>query len=120
MAAVVLQYMPSLGAAQPGQPWIGEIMGTKHAYLSLQGSHKQRFQSLASLVTVADIFESLGCVLSGNVQQDLFTTAAETEYYQYIGRHKHAICRGEKSFGAIRQRQVGTTYGCSSTNFAQS
>lgn len=74
---------------------MGDTKGGKHAYLSLQCSHEQRFQSLASLVTVADIFESLGCVLSGNVQQDLLTAAAETECYQYIER-THAICRCEK------------------------
>lgn len=45
------------------------------AYLSLQRSDEKGLQSLAGLVTVADILERLGGVLSGYVQKNLLTTA---------------------------------------------
>lgn len=51
--------------------------GRQQTYLSLQGSNEQRVQSLTGLVAVADILEGFSCVLSGNVQQNLLTTAAE-------------------------------------------
>lgn len=44
------------------------------AYLALQIANVQAFESLAGLVAVADILESLGGILAGNIEQNLLTT----------------------------------------------
>lgn len=45
-------------------------------YLSLQGADKEPVEGLASFVAVTDILESLGGVLTSNIEHDLLTTAA--------------------------------------------
>lgn len=44
------------------------------SYLSLQSSDLQAVQDLSGLVTVTNILERLGGILTGNVQQDFLTT----------------------------------------------
>lgn len=44
------------------------------AYLALQIANVQLRKSLASLVAVADILESLGGILTGDIEQNLLTT----------------------------------------------
>lgn len=46
------------------------------SYLSLESADKQPVEGLASLVTVANILESLGSILTGDIEHDLLTTAA--------------------------------------------
>lgn len=47
------------------------------AYLALQIANEQLAKSLASLVAVTDILESLGGILAGDIEQNLLTTAGE-------------------------------------------
>ena len=47
-----------------------------YAYLSLQLSNQQSLQDLSRLVTVSDILESLGGILSAYVEQDFLSSAA--------------------------------------------
>lgn len=44
-------------------------------YLSLQLTDQKLVQSLACLVTVADVFERLGRILAADIEKDLLTTA---------------------------------------------
>jgi hypothetical protein len=46
------------------------------SYLSLESADDQPVEGLASLVTVADILESLGGILTSDIEHDLLTTAA--------------------------------------------
>ena len=46
------------------------------AYLALELTNDQGVESLAGLVTVANILKGLGGILTANVEQDLLTTAA--------------------------------------------
>jgi hypothetical protein len=45
-------------------------------YLSLQSTNKEPVEGLTGLVAVTDILESLGGVLTSNIEHDLLTTAA--------------------------------------------
>lgn len=49
-------------------------LGLGVAGVTLQGTDDELLKSLAGLVTVADILESLGGVLAGNIEKNLFTT----------------------------------------------
>jgi hypothetical protein len=44
-------------------------------YLAFQVSDEQAFKNLACLVTVSNILESLGCVLSTNIEQNFLSTS---------------------------------------------
>jgi hypothetical protein len=44
-------------------------------YLALQCSNQQTVKDLSCFVAVSNILESLGCVLSTNVEQDFFSTS---------------------------------------------
>lgn len=44
------------------------------SYLSLEGTNQQSIENLTGLVTVADILESLGCVLTADVEENFLTT----------------------------------------------
>jgi hypothetical protein len=54
---------------------VSRIGVTGGAYLALQIANVQLRKSLASLVAVADILESLGGILAGDIEQNLLTTA---------------------------------------------
>lgn len=43
-------------------------------YTALEGTDEETLEDLASLVTVADVFECLGGVLAADVEKDFFTT----------------------------------------------
>lgn len=73
------------------------------SYLSLQRSDEKGFQSLAGLVTVADILERLSGVLSGYVQKNLLTTAVELSVLSDDRTHK--IAEGNRSGGLGETRQ---------------
>lgn len=45
------------------------------AYLALELADQELLESFAGLVAVANILESLGCVLATDIQHDLLTTA---------------------------------------------
>lgn len=47
-------------------------------YLTLKSSNKHALENLTCLVTVAYILESLGCVLTANIEHDFFTTTVYT------------------------------------------
>lgn len=47
------------------------------AYLALQIANVQLLQSLAGLVAVADILESLGGILAGDIEQNLLATTGD-------------------------------------------
>lgn len=53
--------------------WV--LGGLVLTYLSLQHTGVELVQCLARLVAVADVLEGLGCVLSGDIQHNLLTTA---------------------------------------------
>lgn len=61
---------------------IGVILGG--AYLALQLANKQLLKGLAGLVAVADIFESLGGILAGDIQQNLLATARKKNQSQQL------------------------------------
>lgn len=62
----------------------GCVGGLVWTYLSLQHAGVELVQCLARLVAVADVLEGLGCVLSGDIQHDLLTTAV------FAGEHVSA------------------------------
>lgn len=58
-------------------------MGARDTHLALQGADVVLLEGFPGLVTVSDVFESLGRILAANIQQDLFTTAAEEWHSQH-------------------------------------
>lgn len=52
-------------------------LDTDVTYLALDGPDKKVLEDLSCLITVSDVFESLGCLLSSNVEQNLLTTSAK-------------------------------------------
>jgi hypothetical protein len=55
-----------------GAMW--QLRGSR-AYLSFQSADEKTFEDFSCFVAVADIFESLGCVLAANIDEDFFTTS---------------------------------------------
>lgn len=51
---------------------------SENLYLSLEIADQQTIEDFAGLITVADVLERLGCVLTADVEQDLFTTSVVT------------------------------------------
>lgn len=61
---------------------IGVILGG--AYLALQLANEQLLKSLAGLVAVADILESLGGILAGDIEQNLLATTRKKNQSQQL------------------------------------
>ena len=51
------------------------------SYRTLQIADKKAIQYLSCFVTVSDILESLGCILSANIKQNLFSTSNKESAY---------------------------------------
>lgn len=62
------------GGAVVGRVGVGVGFGDRVAGLALQIANVQLLQSLAGLVAVADILESLGGILAGDIKQNLLAT----------------------------------------------
>lgn len=86
--------------------WLARLYATSckgETYSALQVANKELVQGLASLVTVADILESLGGVLATDVKNDLLTTA----------RNKKDVCQQptrlkyERGGGWVAQAHAG-------------
>lgn len=63
-------------------------------YLSLEVANQQTFEDLSGLVTVANVFERLGCVLAAYIEQDLLTTSVVKSYCQ--PKDHTPKCRGNR------------------------
>lgn len=72
--AVDAEAAASGGGAVVGGVGVGVGFGDRVARLALQIANVQLRESLASLVAVADILESLGGILTGDIEQNLLTT----------------------------------------------
>ena len=108
---------------QQHKTYLGRDNRSRGAYLALQCANLEPLESLASLVTMADILKRLRSVLTCNVKKDLLTAADKT-----CGSARAQCPKGEADVGNP-QCKVGeriareharksepVTYGCSSTN----
>ena len=79
-------------------------------YQALELTNEETVKDLSGLVTVANILESLGGVLTGDIEHNLLTTAISCQYAMRMT----AQCNEAQKWGKE------TTYGCSSRNLVQS
>lgn len=108
---------------------IGVVLGG--AYLALQIANVQLLQSLAGLVAVADILESLGGILAGDIEQNLLATTGDgkTQSQQLVILQDSLPYSTSCLRGPRKKRRgiavdalagkAGRTYGCSSMNLLQ-
>lgn len=107
------------------------------SYLSLESANQQSIENLTCLVAVADVLESLGCVLTADVEEDFLTTtkfqaAVLANMFSPVSpllKSHEDVCRasahqsrnssviGEEE--AFRPETKRTTYGCSSTKLEE-
>jgi hypothetical protein len=109
---------------------IGVVLGG--AYLALQFANEQLLKSLAGLVAVADILESLGGILAGDIEQNLLATTRKrkTQSQQLVVSQIFTFLFPPSCLRGPRKKRrgiavdalagkVGRTYGCSSMNLLQ-
>ena len=80
------------------------------SYLSLEVADQQAVEDLPGLITVANVLERLGCVLTADVEQDLFTTSVVN-----LTVSRRITCRRIAKVLRVKSGVADQTYGCSST-----